>query len=354
VLLLLLTAAPTLLWKLSSPSEAAFIDQAWFDLVARGFLLHLFYLVAPYAHVLAAALAALSTLLMYGISRWRRIVSNHLVVIDHFFLAVCLVLIVQLVTSLFIPITLVIQLQIIRAGLFASLFGYLYFIAYLYHKLQTRPAERSQTLWQLGLTVATPFAFLPLIVDILQRLLKRLLHPRVLHGFIAALLVFFAVSISPMVTRMHLWDPSLNPWGLQDAWYDAQMWARQNTPKDALFITPPEKWGIYDSDWRVFSERGTIAEHADLLMVALVPDYTATWSERFERVAPGAIAQFNGNYFENARQVKNAYYTLSEEAIRQIAIDYGASYLVLEKPQQRDFSIAYENEEYVIYLLEIP
>ena len=157
-----------------------------------------------------------------------------------------------------------------------------------------------------------------------------------------------------MVTRMHLWDPSLNPWGLQDAWYDAQMWARQNTPKDALFITPPEKWGIYDADWRVFSERGTIAEHADLLMVALVPDYTATWSERFERVAPGAIAQFNGNYFENARQVKNAYYTLSEEAIRQIAIDYGASYLVLEKPQQRDFSIAYENEEYVIYRLEIP
>jgi hypothetical protein len=59
-------------------------------------------------------------------------------------------------------------------------------------------------------------------------------------------------------------------------------------PGDALFITPPNIWWLYTSDWRVFSERSTLATLSDLLEVAFAPDYMAVWTPRFEGAGPRA------------------------------------------------------------------
>jgi len=89
-----------------------------------------------------------------------------------------------------------------------------------------------------------------------------------------------------------------------------------------------------------------------LLEVALVPGYVDTWKLRFEAVAPGALAQFRGNYFENVALTTQAYYSLSDEEVLSVAREYGASYLVVEKPHQHDFPVAYENDGFVIYDLQ--
>ena len=133
---------------------------------------------------------------------------------------------------------------------------------------------------------------------------------------------------------------------------DVQNWARQNTPQEAVFITPPQEVGLYTPDWRTFSERGTVAELYDLFEIALKPDYLAVWQPRFEALAPGALERFNGNFFENQAIIRQAYNGLSTSDFLAIACRYKAAYLVMEQaagPAGGDLPVVYENEQYRVY-----
>jgi hypothetical protein len=90
-----------------------------------------------------------------------------------------------------------------------------------------------------------------------------------------------------------------------------------------------------------------------LLEIAIVPDYTDTWKERFETIAPGALARFRGDIFESRQITAQAFYSLSAGDVLRAARRYGASYLVVEKPHTYDFPVAYENEQFVIYRLPL-
>jgi hypothetical protein len=133
------------------------------------------------------------------------------------------------------------------------------------------------------------------------------------------------------------------------AWHRTQIWARDHTPKEALFITPLHKWWFYEADWRVFSERAQVASLADMLEIAIVPDYLQTWTKRFDDLAPGARAQFQGDPFDNRQITARAYASLSDADLLQLARAYGATYVVVEKPHLRPWPVVYENEGYLIY-----
>jgi hypothetical protein len=133
---------------------------------------------------------------------------------------------------------------------------------------------------------------------------------------------------------------------------DVQLWAQVHTPKEAVFITPPHLIGPFQPDWRVFSERATLATFTDLLEIALIPTYLDTWQPRFTALAPGALEQFDGDFFENKIRIANAYYSLSEDETLNAACRFGADYLVLEKPHRRTFPPVYQNSGFVVYDLE--
>ena len=80
------------------------------------------------------------------------------------------------------------------------------------------------------------------------------------------------------------------------------------------------------------------------------------WKTRFADFAPGALEQFQGNFFDNQKTTAKAFYSLSTERLKTLAKKYGASYLVVEKPNQRDLPICYGviehyNPEFTIYAL---
>ncbi len=54
----------------------------------------------------------------------------------NFVLAIGVVLLVQLITTYWFPITFILQLQILRIGVFLLLIGYIYFAGYLAKRLQ--------------------------------------------------------------------------------------------------------------------------------------------------------------------------------------------------------------------------
>ncbi len=164
-------------------------------------------------------------------------------------------------------------------------------------------------------------------------------------------LIAMAVPLFAYIFSLGIWSPGIYVYGPRDAWYDAQIWARENSPKDAVFIAPPYFWWFYESEWRVFSERSSLVSLSDLLEVALAPSYTSDWKARFAKVAPGALAQLNGDDFQNRGIVEQAFYSTSDQAVLRAACQYHATYLVVEKPHLRNFQSVYENRQFVIYAL---
>jgi hypothetical protein len=141
----------------------------------------------------------------------------------------------------------------------------------------------------------------------------------------------------------------VHAYGPRTEWESAQQWARDHTPRETLFITPPQRWWLYESDWRVYSERSTVATLGDLLEAAFAPEYIDTWRPRFEAVAPGALEQFRGDYFENKALTAEAFYRNTAGDFLRLGQALGAEYLVTERPHTYDLPIVYENAGFVIY-----
>jgi hypothetical protein len=120
-----------------------------------------------------------------------------------------------------------------------------------------------------------------------------------------------------------------------------------------MFITPPQIYSQYIPDWRVFSERGTVATLDSLEEILYDPASLPEWESRFEAVAPGAIARFDYNYVTSEQYTAAAYYSLTADEIVHIAREYRASYLVLEKPHVQSFPVVYENADFTVYDLRL-
>ncbi len=125
----------------------------------------------------------------------------------------------------------------------------------------------------------------------------------------------------------------------------------KSVPLRNVFNTLSASSRAIANDWRVFSERSTVATLSELLEAAFAPDYLDYWKPRFEALAPGALAQFQGDYFENKRLTAAAYYGLTAADFEGLAARFQADYVVIEKPHSYDLPVVYENSGFVIYAL---
>ena len=346
--LFLIGAAPVLAWKLGSAGTPVDFSARpeWFSTVARGTLFNLFYLLPPYPHILIMTFSGVSALLMFAIGRNVRPRSPLDRQVTHFVAAAVIILLVQIATAQWYPATIIIQSQIIRAGLFVLIFGYIYFGWYLAERY---PNRASEPFGYTAMTLAYIFFILP-IAPLLVWVIQRIVNPaRWRRLAIGLLLAGMLVATGWVVAAFEVWGPGVHANGPQTDWDDAQVWARDHTPRDALFITPPHIWWLYDSDWRVFSERSTVATLSELLEAAFAPEYIEYWQPRFEAVAPGALEHFRGYYFENKEATAEAFYSLATADLQAVAQEYSADYLVVEKPHTHDLPVVYENSGYVVY-----
>jgi hypothetical protein len=194
----------------------------------------------------------------------------------------------------------------------------------------------------------TPFAFVPLIV----RGVQRMIHTPRIRWALGAAPVLGITALSLIFARsLDVLAPGVRIYAERTPWVETQLWARDHTSRDTVFMTPPYHWSFHESDWRVFSERASVVTMTELLEVVFAPRYFGEWKERFEVLAPNTISKFAGDPLRDRPLVENAYRALSDTQVVHAACRYGAAYLVDEKPIARAFPIAYENQEYVVYEL---
>jgi len=122
--------------------------------------------------------------------------------------------------------------------------------------------------------------------------------------------------------------------GEKDPWADVQMYAREHSPKDALFIVPP-----YLNDFGLYSERATLgdwAEGANILYMDNV--FAKEWLERMNDLG-----------WKDLWGAQKGYNGLSTAEVLKAAQKYGASYIVAEKPKRFELKALYENEQFILY-----
>lgn len=338
---------PVVLWKIQGPPTDFSIRPDWLTLIAMSSHFNLFYLIAPNLLILLATASGTGILALYFIARYYAPPVEHGRTVLYFVYALLLVLIAQIITSQWLPIVIVIESQIIRAGIFISVFAYLYFGNYLAQRYQAEGPSLDLHLLTLT-TFGSIVGFLPPLLWATQRWITA--RP-IIKWAATSILAAAPVAVLGFTIFVHLWYPGIYIYPHQTAWYDAQIWARDHTPKNAVFIAQPAEWWVYESDWRVYSERSTVVSYSDLLEASVVLDYIDTWKMRFEKVAPGAIPQFRGNVIDNLAITTRAFNSLSDPDLLHIGEQFGAQYLVDERNHPHDFSVLYANERFVIYHL---
>lgn len=112
-------------------------------------------------------------------------------------------------------------------------------------------------------------------------------------------------------------------------WIDAQIWAKENTPLDAMFITPP-----YLQSFRVFSERGVVADWKDGTQQYFDIQYSYIWWERIND-----LGKNDKNYYDN----------LPEDQLLKLCKKYDATHIVFPTVKVLDLPLAHENKEFRIY-----
>jgi hypothetical protein len=264
----------------------------------------------------------------------------------NFVYAIGIVLVVQVITTYWLPVTIIIQMQILRAAFYLLIFAYLYFVHLIVRSYQEGHLTRIDFWVQVRASIVI---FAPPVTWLLWFVRTWIGRQRWRQTAAVALYIGSTVIVVPIAWQNDIWHPGIYMYGPHTPWVDAQVWAKDNTPKDARFITPPHIYGNYVSDWRVFSERSTVATLPELQEVPFYPEYLPDWEKRFEAVAPGATERFNYNYFTSRVYTSEAFYSLTPEDLIHVAREYHASYLVVEKPHFQEFPVLYENTEFVIY-----
>ena len=120
------------------------------------------------------------------------------------------------------------------------------------------------------------------------------------------------------------------------AWVDACHWVAANTPADALFLTPRLNQSF---KWR--TGRPEVANWKDIPQDAAG---IVTWYSRIKDIY---YTKFGG-----LEQPLDSIGILGTDRVRELAMKYGAAYVLMDRGQLLSLPIAFWNEEYVVYRIE--
>jgi hypothetical protein len=122
--------------------------------------------------------------------------------------------------------------------------------------------------------------------------------------------------------------------GTRDSWADIQIFAKEHSQKDDLFIVPP-----YMNDFGLYSDRATLGDWAEGANILYMDNtFAQAWLERMNDLG-----------WHTLWGEKRGYNGLSTEAIVATAKKYGASFIITEKPKHFELPSIYENSQFILY-----
>jgi len=179
-------------------------------------------------------------------------------------------------------------------------------------------------------------------------------------GRIAAILIM--LSAIWYISDIHYHDWHDRHARIASSYLDVQLWARDNTLRNSLFISDPSQ----GYGWRDFSERSSFGSLREwgFTAVAYNPDFKV-YQEGLNRMrAIGIdINEITEDDIENretgiygqklAKQIQEVFYSMDAGQLKTLIAKYDIDYIVLQKKYYENkltsFSLAYENDDYVVY-----
>lgn len=125
-----------------------------------------------------------------------------------------------------------------------------------------------------------------------------------------------------------------------EAWVEAQVWAREHTPRDALFLVPRQPGGF-----RVHSARAVVGEWRDGTQLYFSPEFGAPWWERMNAIQPGMRIALEGN---RLLVQGHSLSHLDDAQVIALAERYSAAYVVLADDPSRKLDRVWGNGKWAI------
>lgn len=135
-------------------------------------------------------------------------------------------------------------------------------------------------------------------------------------------------------------------------WKDVQLWTKNNTAKEDVFITPTNISGF-----RVFSERVNFINSSDAVtIINLAPEFAKECYERMELLKftwPKSRQEIRENYMKSAKKLLKNYNELTENDLVKIKEKYPkVKYVVTYLNKQLKLPEKYNNSTFRIYQIE--
>ena len=137
-------------------------------------------------------------------------------------------------------------------------------------------------------------------------------------------------------------------WQRDNQWYNgnfmAQVWARDNTPEDAVFIT-------YRLPWRTISQRRSVDPRVSQTYIYAGSRQGKRFDDEYLAFY-GFDQSFQKMSFDELIRAENAAYSkLDEAGILRLAHQFGGDYIVRSITEPLKFPEVYRNDQFVIYKL---
>jgi hypothetical protein len=124
---------------------------------------------------------------------------------------------------------------------------------------------------------------------------------------------------------------------------DLYSWARTTDPSSIFLVSPTQ------SDFRLGAERGIVV---NFKCVPFYDDLILEWHDRMMAVSGGL--EFARGTISRYRELDDAYGSLSQRDLEEVALTYNASFIVTGPSKSLDMELVFENGGYRVYGLGSP
>lgn len=339
---MLALASPILFWKVrSSPDSHTlfYADPRWVEVLR----LRMFWVIFPLSWTKKVFVQAGLHLLTFLIAWKHKPQSWHHCVVLAFAGTVIALCAIGTIFSEFIPLPIVMSLQIMRNFRFLMYFSMIYFANYFLTEISLRESIFDKLLvalasigillgaayWEYALAA---FLFLAILLILGQLVRWQALTQ---NYFILALVAIVLV----LGCGAYLRNDNFSIENAQEEnWLDVQKWARKSTDLEDVFIVPPNLDGF-----RIESERTIYGDWKDGSEMGLNPSFGYEWFERMK-----ALGYQKGISLEDG--FKNLDETDFINIANTIRVNGHRAFLVMFKERDTlDFPVIYTNERFTVY-----